>query len=62
MFDISKLRLNRNKNLKLREKILKMTKIKREQHEITNLHDYLQEDLYEEKIPKICQKILSKIK
>ena len=33
---ISKLRLNRNENLKLREKVLEMTRIKRERYELVN--------------------------
>ena len=36
VFGISKLRLNRNKNLKLREKVLRIARIKREQHELAN--------------------------
>lgn len=63
VFDIPKLRLNRNDNLELREKILRMTTVERERLGINkSTLWYIKKNLSEGKNPKIYQKILLKIK
>jgi len=63
VFDIPKLRLNRNDDLELREKVLKMTVAERERFGINkSTLWYIKKNLSERKTPKIYRKILLKIK
>jgi hypothetical protein len=63
VFDISKIKLNRNDDLELREKVLRMTTAERERFGINkSTLWYIKKNLSEGKTPKIYQKILLKIK
>ena len=62
-FDIPKLKLNRNDNLELKEKVLRMTVAERERLGINkSTLWYIKKNLSEGNTPKIYQKILLKIK
>ena len=62
-FDIPKIKLNRNDDVELREKILKMTTKERERLGINkSTLWYIKKNLSEGKTPKIYEKILLKIK
>ena len=62
-FNIPKLKLNRNDNLELKEKVLRMTVAERERLGINkSTLWYIKKNLSEGKTPKIYQKILLKIK
>jgi CRISPR-associated protein Cas1 len=63
VFDIPKIKLNRNDDLELREKVLRMTTMERERFGINkSTLWYIKKNLSDGKIPKIHQKILLKIK
>jgi CRISPR-associated protein Cas1 len=62
-FVIPKINLNRNVDLELREKVLKMTVVERERLGINkSTLWYIKKNLSEGKTPKIYRKILLKIK
>ena len=62
-FDIPKIKLNRNDDVELREKILKMTTIERKRLGINkSTLWYIKKNLSEGKTPKIYEKILLKIR